>query len=158
MAREGARVTGAKETIAMFRDVEKFLKSKKPMGKICEAVKGRIEKRTASGKDFSGRKFALYSESYRKRKGTSSVDLRLSGKMLGSLETKVLNPSHGRVFVKPRSYPRTRAKTDMLANIHTTGTGKQPQREFMNITPTGLKGIVKEHYDDPIMKILGRVK
>lgn len=158
MADEGVKITGAKETAAMFRKVEAFLKDKKPMENITEGVKEKILKLTAGGKDFQGKKFQKYSTKYEKRKGQSKVDLKLSGKMLGSLETKVLTPSHGRVFVKARGYAATRAKTDMLANIHTTGTGKQPRREFMNITPTGLKNIVKEHYDDEIMKILGRVK
>jgi len=157
MADEGIKVTGKDETVNMFRQVEAFLKDKKPMQRICETVKAKIGKQTLSGKDYSGSKFKPYSANYAKRKG-GTVNLKLSGRMLGSLETRIFSASHGQVFIKSKSYAATRAKTDMLANIHTTGTGKQPKREFMNITPTGLKVIVKKYYDDEIMKILGRVK
>lgn len=152
------KITGAKEAIQMFKNVESFLKSRKPMENIVKEVKETIEKKTESGKDYMGKKFKPYSAKYAKRKGSTKVDLKLSGKMIGALDTQVINPSHGKVFISSKGYARTRAKTDMLAQIHTTGTGKQPQREFMNLAPSAQQKIIKKYYDDEIMKILGRVK
>jgi len=141
----------------MLEKLEDFLGSTKPMEGIVEDVKGRIEERTAKGRDYQNRSFAPYSEAYKKRKRKSKVDLRDTGKMLGALDTQVITPIHGKVFIKSESYGgKKRARTDMIANIHTTGTGKQPQRDFMDITKTALEKFVKKHYDDKIMKILGR--
>jgi hypothetical protein len=124
---------------------------------VCEDVKERIKERTGKGRDYKNRSFAPYSESYKKRKGKSRVNLRDSGRMLRALDTQVITPIRGKVFVKPESYGGgKRARTDMIAQIHTTGAGKQPQRDFMDITKTALKKFVKKHYDDKIMKILGR--
>ncbi len=144
------KVTGLGETRAMLNRVERFLLSAKPMKLIVEDVKEVIERKTASGKDYRGHKFESYSEAYAKRKKKTKVDLNDSGEMLGALKTKVINPKHGRVFI--------RGNRAIIANIHTTGTGKQPERDFMNITKTGEAKIVKKRYDDPLLRILGRGK
>ncbi len=44
-----------------------------------------ILRRTAAGTDAQGRPFTPYSEGYAKRKGTSRVDLKLSGAMLNAI-------------------------------------------------------------------------
>lgn len=150
------KVTGLRETRQMMARVENFLRSTKPMEGIVKGVKEEIEKKTAKARDYKNVKFESYSSAYAKKKGTTHVDLSLSGLMLASLETKVLNANHGRIFIKTQSYPGARIKTDLLANIHTTGTGKQPKREFMNISKSVMKQLQKKYYDDKIMKILGR--
>jgi len=152
------KITGIKESVRTFRRIESLLKSKEPMEGVIEDVKKRIEERTAAGKDYRGRRFDPYSEAYAKRKKKTRVDLRDSGLMLESLTTKVINPRHGRVFIKPAKYSRKKgkARTDMVAQIHTTGSGKQPHREFVNITNNALNEMVKKHYDDRILRILGR--
>ncbi len=143
-------INGLGETRAMLNKVERFLLSTKPMKLIVEDVKEVIERKTESGKDYRGHKFEPYSEAYAKRKKKTVVDLDDTGKMLRALKTKVINPKHGRVFIK--------GNRAIIANIHTTGTGKMPQREFMAITKSGEAKIVKKRYDDPLLKILRRGK
>jgi len=141
-----------------MRQVIQLLNSNKPMENICKDVEKRILKRTDSGRDYKNLKFYPYSEKYAKRKGVGrgSVDLKLTGTMLGAIETRVLNPRHGQVLVTSKAMAGTSAKSDMIAQIHTTGTGKQPKREFLNITPTALQEFVTKHYDNKIMEILRR--
>lgn len=152
-------ISGIEETRRQLRRINQLLDSNTPMKNICKDIKERILKRTESGRDYKNLKFAPYSTKYAKRKGVgvSSVDLKLTGTMLGALETKVINPHHGQVLITSRAMAGTSAKSDMIAQIHTTGTGRQPKREFMNITKTALQESVKEHYDDEIMRILGRI-
>lgn len=154
----GVKASGVVELKAKFRAIIDHLGSIEPMINICDDVKERIEEKTAAHKDYRSRRFAPYSKAYAKRKGVSrgAVDLRRSGTMLGALDARALNPRHGRVWIKSRSMPGTKAKSDMIAQIHTTGTGKQPQREFMNIPESVLQKIVNKRHDDVIMRLLGR--
>lgn len=152
------KTSGFRTTRRMLTNVEAFLRSTKPMEGIVEDVAEEIQKKTGRAKDYQNKPFEPYSADYAKKKKTTHVDLRLSGRMLGAMRTKVINPRHGRVFIKPAGYPKTKAKTDMVANIHTTGTGRQPQREFMNISKSAMAKIQRDNYDNPIMKILGRRK
>lgn len=152
------KITGIEETRRQLRELNHFLNSNKPMDNVCKDVEKRILERTEFGRDYRNRKFAPYSKKYAKRKGVgrSSVDLRLSGTMLGAIETRVLNPHHGQVLITSRAMAGTSAKSDMIAQIHTTGTGRQPRREFMNITKIALQKFVTKHYDDEVKRILGR--
>lgn len=152
-------IEGIDEVRRQLRQINQLLDSNRPMENICKDVKKRILERTDSGRDYKNLKFAPYSEKYAKRKrvGRSSVDLKLTGTMLGAIETRVINPKHGQVLITSRAMAGTSAKSDMIAQIHTTGTGRQPKREFMNITKTALQEFVNEHYDDEIMSILGRI-
>ncbi|MCK4760216.1 MAG: hypothetical protein KAT69_09200 [Candidatus Aminicenantes bacterium] len=151
-------IEGIDEVRRQLRGINQLLNSNEPMKNICKDVKKRILERTERGRDYKNLKFYPYSAKYAKRKGVgqSSVDLKLTGTMLGAIETRVLNPRHGQVLVTSRAMAGTIAKSDMIAQIHTTGTGRQPKREFMNITDKALQDFVNEHYDDEIMRILGR--
>lgn len=149
-------ITGKAELQAKLRDVIKLIQSTAPMTGIVTDGEKIIRSKTAAGKDYRGAGFHPYSDAYAKRKGSTRVNLRLSGSMLRALKSKALSPLHGIIRVMPEPEPGTKAKTDMIAQIHSTGTGRQPQREFMNITPSALQNLVKKHYDDEIMKILGR--
>lgn len=152
-------VRGIRENGLLFRAIEDFLTSRKPMEKIVKAIADTIDDRTSKGKDYLNRKFEPYSEAYKKRKGSSQVDLRLSGKMLDAMKTKVISAKEGKVYIEARSYGgKTKAKTDMIAQIHTTGTGKQPRREFMNISKSMERKIIKEHYDDPLLVFARRFR
>lgn len=153
------KITGVEEMRRQLREINHFLDSNEPMKNVCKDVKKRILERTDHGRDYKNLKFYPYSTKYAKRKGVgrSSVDLKLTGTMLGAIETKVINPKHGQVLVMSKAMAGTVAKSDMIAQIHTTGTGKQPRREFMNITNTALQEFVKKHYDDEIMRILRRI-
>jgi hypothetical protein len=152
------KVTGIEETRRQLREINQLLGSNTPMKNTCKDVEERILKRTSSGRDYKNLKLHPYSAKYAKRKGVgqSSVDLKLTGTMLGAIETRVINPHHGQVLVTSKAMAGTAAKSDMIAQIHTTGTGKQPKREFMNITKKALQEFVNKHYDDKIMKILRR--
>jgi hypothetical protein len=145
------KVTGTIEVQNVFRSIDEFLGSKEPMEKFCEGIKERILQKTAEGKDYKSRKFKAYSKAYAKRKGTTHVDLKVTGKMLGALKSKATSPTQGRVWIEGESHGRICC--DMLAQIHTTGTGKQPQREFMNISQTGVKELTKKHFNDPLLEL-----
>jgi hypothetical protein len=152
------KIMGINEVRRQIREIDHFLSSNKPMDNVCKDVEKRILKRTESGRDYRNMKFAAYSAKYAKRKGVGQgdVDLKLTGTMLGAIETKVINPRHGQILVTSKAMAGTVAKSDMVAQIHTTGTGKQPKREFMNITKKALQDFVNKHYDNKIMKILRR--
>jgi len=151
-------ISGVDELRWQLRRINQLLDSNEPMKNICKDVEKRILDRTDSGRDYKNRKFAPYTREYARKKRVSrgSVNLRLTGTMLGAIETRVLNPRHGQILIMSRPMARTSAKSDMIAQIHTTGTGKQPKREFLNITKTALQEFVNEHYDKEIMRILGR--
>jgi len=144
-------ITGVAEAIAPFKNIEAFLSSKKWMQDFCDGVRERILDKTARAQDYRSRKFKPYSKAYAKRKGSRHVNLRVTGKMLDSIKSLAISPEHGKVWVQPRSHGKLNA--DMLAQIHSTGTGKQPQREFMNISAAGIGELVKKHYNDPIMEL-----
>ena len=150
--------SGIRRTRRALNNVVDFFDDDKPMRKVCEGIQERILDLTDQGKDYRGRKFEPYSEGYSKRTGKRRVDLRDTGTMLDSMKIKIRNPRHGQVRIPSRSHPRSRANTRMLANIHNTGTGKQPEREFMNITENWKRKLVKKYFDDPLLKIAKRAR
>jgi len=155
--KEGVKTSGVVETHKELQKINDFLKSRKPMENVTKNIRDDIKGLTKKGKDFSGRRFEAYSAKYARRKKSPKVNLELSGLMLRSMKTKALTPRHGSVYIEPHSYGgKTRARTDMIAQIHTTGTGVQPEREFLNITKSRLQNIIRKHYDDALMKLLGR--
>jgi hypothetical protein len=144
-------IRGINEALAPFKSIESFLSSKKPMRGFCDGVRERILEKTEKGQDYMSRKFKPYSKAYAKRKGSKHVNLRVTGRMLTAIKSLAVTPDHGKIWIQPRSHGKINA--DMLANIHSTGTGKQPQREFMNISATGIGELVKKHYNDPIKEL-----
>ena len=148
------KITGVAGVKRQFAAIEEFLASTKPMEGIVADIKTIILIKTSSGLDYMGRGFKPYSKAYAERKkgmtATGRPNLKLSGTMLDAFKTEVIDARHGAVFVAPVSEPRSNAQSDMLAQIHTTGTGKQPQREFMGISDNAVKKLTKKHYDDPI--------
>jgi hypothetical protein len=149
-------ITGAKGAMALLDDVVALIESPKPMQGVVNDIKAVILEKTAAGRDYANSSFNPYSESYAKAKGSRRVNLRDSGTMLDSIKAEVVDPHHGRIFVESTSEPGGKINADMLAQIHNTGTGKQPQREFMNVNKTQLAAAVKKHYDDPILEIVKR--
>lgn len=152
------KITGVAEVKRQFAGIEAFLASTKPMEGIVADIKDIILIKTSSGIDYMGRGFKPYSKAYAKKKmgmtATSRPNLKLSGTMLGALKTEVKDPRHGAVFVAPVGEPGGGINADMLAQIHTTGTGKQPTREFMNLAPSAVKKLTKKYYDDPILELV----
>jgi hypothetical protein len=144
-------IRGVTDAIAPFKNIESFLSSKKPMQGFCDGVRERILEKTAKGEDYKSRKFKPYSKAYAKRKGSKHVNLKVTGKMLDAIKSQAISPERGKIWVQPRSHGKLNA--DMLAQIHSTGTGKQPQREFMNVSDRGISELIKKHYNDPIKEL-----
>jgi hypothetical protein len=151
------KITGVAGVKRQFAAIEEFLASTKPMEGIVADIKTIILIKTSSGLDYMGRGFKPYSKAYAERKkgmtATGRPNLKLSGTMLDALKTEVIDVRHGAVFVAPVGEPGSNAQSDMLAQIHTTGTGKQPQREFMAISDNAVKKLAKKYYDDPILEL-----
>lgn len=150
------KVIGIIETRGVLREIEEFLSSKKPMQEFCDGIKERILRLTAAGKDYKNRNFKPYCEQYAKRKRSEHVDLNLSGLMLESMRSQAESPLRGRVWIE--GTPHGKIRSDMLANIHTTGTGKQPRREFMNISQAGIKELTKKCFDDPLLELAKKAR
>lgn len=150
------KVTGVVACRTQLQAIEDFLNSPKPMRGIVDDIRAGIEEKTAAGHDYRGRNFEAYSDAYKSKRSKAGLktkpDLRVTGTMLDSIKAEVIDPKHGRVSVPPVSDGKINA--DMLAQIHNTGTGKQPQREFMNVTPSAVQKMTKEHYDDFILEIV----
>lgn len=152
------KITGIAEVKRQFAGIEAFLASTKPMEGIVADIKTLILVKTASGLDYMGRSFKPYSKAYKEKKmgmtATGRPNLKLSGTMLDALKTEVKDARHGAVFVSSAGEPGGGINADMLAQIHTTGTGKQPQREFMNLAPSAVKKLTKKYYDDEILELV----
>lgn len=150
------KITGLAEAKQTFQKIEEFLASPKPMQGIVDDIAKEIKIKTARGLDYMGRGFKPYSKRYAERKrgmtATGRPNLKLSGTMMDAIRTEVVDPRHGVVEVAPAAEPG-RANASMLAQIHTTGTGKQPRREFINIAPAAVQRLTKKHYDDPILEL-----
>jgi hypothetical protein len=143
-------ITGLAAAMAGPKAVSDFLMSTVPMQGLCDSTKAVIIEKTASGRDYMNRSFQPYSKAYAKRTGKTRVDLRVSGRMLDSITAKALSPQRGEVKVTDHA---------LIAEFHNQGgpkSGKPPKRTFMDINPTQLAKAVKENFDDPIMKLLGR--
>lgn len=79
--------------------------------------------------------------------------------MFSAIKTEVKSPRHGAIYVSPQQEAANYAtgqgaiKTDMLAQIHNTGTWKQPRRVFMNLSKNAIKDLKKKHIDDPLLEL-----
>jgi hypothetical protein len=151
-------ITGVSEIRRQFQEINDFLGSKKPMEGLVEDAKAVILEKTAAGRDYEHHAFTPYSEKYAKRKVSSRVNLKKSGTMLGAIKTAVPEARHGQIYVAAEPEPGGKINADLLANIHTTGTGKQPRREFMNLSKTQKALLKKKHYDDPILEIVRKYR
>lgn len=160
MSQKTIVITGIPHAMREFQDIERFLKSKTPMRGITNDIKDGIIEKTDAGHDYRGRNFKPYSVPYKKRRAKAGLptkpDLRVTGDMLGSIKAEAIDATHGRVEVAAK--PHEGLMADMLAQVHNTGSGKQPQREFMNITDNALKTLQKKHYDDPLLEIVRRYR
>ena len=145
------KITGLTGTRRKLAEVEAILNSREPMSNIVNDVRARILDRTSRGLDYMGRRFAPYSKAYAKRKKSGKVDLKQSGEMLDSIQSTVISPQRGEVAVMS-------SRRQVIANIHNTGTGKHPKREFMNIPMSALREIVKRHIDDKILEVAKRLR
>ena len=98
----------------------------------------KMVNRTASGRDISGRSFTPYSESYAEKKGVSrnSVDLILTGDMLGSFESSSTQPNMVEIKIEGEEAPK--------AYNHDVGD-TLPRREFFGFnSEDDLADVVRE--------------
>ena len=139
----------------MIKDVEDFYKETAWMANIVEAIRDKIKENTSEGKDYRSRNFHKYSNAYAKRKGQTKVDLELSGTMMKSVKAHVVNPLTGIVYVKANmgSDGKNRA---VLAEYHNYGQGRNPEREFMNVSEKFKDKVVKKYIDDEVQKIINK--
>jgi hypothetical protein len=144
-------ISGLDAVRKRFKAVNDFFNSKVPVQSIVSEIKEGILTKTAQGHDYMGRNFKPYSKAYAKKKGSSRVDLRVTGEMMDTVDTEVTDPRHGRVFI--------RGDRALIAQFHNKGgprPGRPPQREFFNVSKSAIQNLAKKHIDDPIMKLLGR--
>lgn len=100
--------------------IQKNFDSKKALKESGDLIADIIRKRTLSGRDVDLQPFA-------KSKGSEKVNLVDTGRMLGSIETKVLSDTEAVVGIFD---PFQQKK----AIIHQLGLGGVPQRRFFGIS------------------------
>ena len=102
-----------------------------------------IRKRSDKSLDKDNQKFAAYSKEYKQFKGSSKVDLKLSGDMLAAMYAIWNKPGKIRIGFDS-GQENDRAEGNIL------GTYGQPtpipgkKRDFLGIHPSDLKNIIKK--------------
>ena len=91
-----------------------------------------IKANTKKGVDVHGRRFTAYTQSYKKQKGSSKVDLWLSGDMQKSLRVKKLRKNSYEVSFRG-------SLSNVKATAHNNGTKKLPKREFFGVSKRSRK-------------------
>lgn len=107
--------------------------------RIAEDILRRIRRRTVDGIDISGRLFSSYSKNYDK---TGTVDLSLSGNMIGDLELL----SHGPGFIRIGFTDQdSNDKASYIQSPRGQKRGKQPVRKFIGISQKDLNKILENY-------------
>ena len=130
---------------------------------IAERIIERIIKRTKSGKDVDGDKFAAYSKAYKKSLDfkiagkSSKVNLTLSDEMLNSIEH--LSDQYNSVTVGiPADDKRNNGKAEGNQK-GTYGNKRQvaPKREFLGLSNGELQAILKEFPKESSLERAARI-
>jgi len=100
----------------------KSIDTKKAVTESAALVASLIKKRTRSGKDIENKPFKPYGSGSRGR-----VDLSSSGKLLDSIEVRVLNDMEALVGIFDPEQERK-------AMIHQLGLGNAPVRRFFGVS------------------------
>ena len=103
----------------------KSIDTKKAVTESAALVASLIKKRTRSGKDIENKPFKPYGSG--SRRGKSRVDLSSSGKLLDSIEVRVLNDMEALVGIFDPEQERK-------AMIHQLGLGNAPVRRFFGVS------------------------
>ena len=144
-------IEGLTELAARLERVGRGLADRRLLEELSGEAKEMILQRTSEGRDVEGRPFRPYSKGHaraRKKKGlgTSRVDLRFSGKMLGGIDTEVDEASGlGRVFFRD-------GEAETRAGYHESkGAGRtRVRRAFFGLSGDDverLKGLVRRHVE-----------
>ena len=144
-----------KEPLNMIKEAREYFDKTIWMDKITKEIRLLIRKNIREGKDYQGKAFHKYSNSYAKKKGSTTVNLQVSRAMVNAISSRVINALHGLVWVKPNMGPEG-GNRSVIAGFHNFGDGRNPVREFMNIEKTELDNLVKKYLDDEIQKIINR--
>src|SRR5688572_13612575 len=102
------------------------------MQKTGTDLRNRIVARTLSGRDEDNRRFTPYSPMYRRIKGSSLVNLRLSGRMHDDLT--VLRASRTGFLIGYRSQ-----RSEQIALDHESGKGRLPVRRHLGVPITWVR-------------------
>ena len=156
MADMGMKVIGLKEKqreLVKFRNLIK--RGKKEIWKeLGDEAIDIIKSRTAKGKDIKGKKFKAYTPIYAKKKGSSIVNLKKSGKMLKAINKQTWSRKC-RIFVKSTAR-KQKIDNYNLTIVHNFGTRKMPKREYMGLIRKEvkkLKELCKRLYYKEVDKI-----
>ncbi|MHB8053684.1 MAG: hypothetical protein ACYDH3_00305 [Candidatus Aminicenantales bacterium] len=163
MSPKSVAITGIDKLRAGLKEINTFLESTKPMAGFVEGARVEILVKTASGKDYKGASFAPYSKEYAKRKAgmtaTGRPNLKKTGVMLNNLYAKAVDAKHGKIDIMPGAEPGGGGiNSALLAHIHHTGTGKQPERAFLDLNETQIKKLKKKHWDDPLLEMAKKLR
>ena len=90
-----------------------------------------LERTVVNSKDRDGRRFKSYSDEYAKTKGTTHVDLTVSGEMLDKL--KVISHRKGRLLIGYENGTDANDKAEW----------NRPDRDFLGIQQSKLKKIMR---------------
>jgi hypothetical protein len=113
--------------------------------RVGRAIVAQIERRTAKGIDKNGQPFVPYSDEYRESlefriaRKTDTVNLRLSGEMLGDLGVLGVNSSTGEILIGFED-----SEQQAKAHGHITGGGTVPKRDFLGVSAEELATIVSK--------------
>lgn len=127
------REKGIKEAQRRYRQFLAAIKQgrKEPMELGGKKAIEIVRKRTTAGKDVNGRRFKKYTKAYAKKKGTTFVDLELTGKMLNAISLQAW-AKKCRVFIKGTGELIKKAIVHNNGGRSGRGTGfEMPKREFM---------------------------
>lgn len=142
------KFSGIAPTRKMLQKIEKHISSPGPLEKIADEGIEIIREKTSKGLDYKHRKFEPYSKFYAQKKGSSLVNLKVTGKLLDKIRRKVMKVGHVKIYIT--------AARAVIGAIHSQGIGKMPKREFFNINKSNIAKLAKKYYDDPLMIIMKR--
>jgi hypothetical protein len=119
-----------------FRDLIKGLTSEAMMKQEGKRLADDIERRTLSGRDENNRGFTPYSADYAKRKGSKKVNLTASGAMFDDFG--VVRSTRSAFSLGFRSQ-----QSQKKAVWHDTGAGSLPERHFLGVPESWIRGLMQ---------------
>lgn len=115
--------TGIEELESLVDTLKDELVTEQLLTNTLDTLSESIKLRTLMGFDKNLAPFFPYSDDYAERKGSSHVNLWLSGSMLSNMDTLLLSDRSGQVY-----FPDPLMEERMT--FHNYGFGWVPQREF----------------------------
>jgi phage gpG-like protein len=127
-------MTGLTVTIPDVLRLKKTLPTVNDIFNLAKRAETIIKIRTAAGQDVNGSPFHAYPKQYKNQRAREglpvSVDLKYTGSMLRNMTVKKIANGAEIFFINDQR--------GMVAAIHTLGTEKMPQREFLGLSEAEL--------------------